>query len=378
MARFGFLSTYPPTRCGLATFTAALATALVADGRDQAVIVRVDDLVPTGPLNPAVPGILVAGDLHPEDGIGRSQAAALLNDCDLVIIQHEFGIYGGSDGDEIIDVLERILATRVVVLHTVPTEPTTHQRAVLQRVLDLADRVVVMTRAAQAILTAQYSAPFGKVGLIPHGVDSQAVAAPIPQPGRPVMLTWGLIGPGKGIEWGIRAMSCMEPDLRPLYRVLGQTHPKVLQQNGEQYRRNLLNLADALGIAGDVVLDGRYKESADLAAEIAAAAVILLPYDSHEQVTSGVLAEAVAAGKVVIATRFPHAIELLSGGGGILVEHKRPLEMAAAVRTVLSDPTYASNARRVADDLALGTSWTSVAGRFRDLLTGGHLERLIS
>jgi glycosyltransferase involved in cell wall biosynthesis len=139
-----------------------------------------------------------------------------------------------------------------------------------------------------------------------------------------------------------------------------------------------LHLADALGIAGDVVLDGRYKESADLAAEIAAAAVILLPYDSHEQVTSGVLAEAVAAGKVVIATRFPHAIELLSGGGGILVEHKRPLEMAAAVRTVLSDPTYASNARRVADDLALGTSWTSVAGRFRDLLTGGHLERLIS
>lgn len=376
MARFGFLSTYPPTRCGLATFTDALARALVADGRDQAFIVRVDDLVPTGPPTPA-PGIQVAGDLHPDDGIGRSHAAALLNEADLVIVQHEFGIYGGPDGDEVIDVLERILPTRVIVLHTVPMDPTPHQRAVLSRILDLADRVVVMTRAAEAILATQYAAPSTKVTLIPHGVEARPVATPPPQSGRPLMLTWGLIGPGKGIEWGIRAIGCLQPDQRPLYRVLGQTHPKVVRQQGEQYRRDLLNLADTLGVAGDVVLDGRYQEPGDLATEIAAAALVLLPYDSHEQVTSGVLAEAVAAGRIVVATRFPHAVELLSGGGGLLVDHKRPLEMARAIRVALSDPGYASAARRMADDLAHANSWENVAGRFRELLTGGRLERMV-
>jgi glycosyltransferase involved in cell wall biosynthesis len=376
MTRFGFLSTFPPTRCGLATFTDALARALVADGQDEVVVVRVDDLVPVGPPTPG-PGIRVVGDLRPGDGIGRSRAATLLNYCDMVIVQHEFGIYGGPDGDEVIDVLERVLSTRVVVLHTVPKEPTSHQRAVLRRVTELADRVVVMTRAAYLILTEQYSVPTGTVALIPHGVDlGQVIAAPsLSSP--PVVLTWGLIGPGKGIEWGIRALACIEPDQRPIYHVLGQTHPKVLRDQGEQYRNHLRALAVGLGVSDDLVLDGHYQEPAALAVEIASAALVLLPYDSYEQVTSGVLAEAVAAGKVVVATRFPHAVELLSDGGGILTAHKRPLEMAKAIRVALSDPTYAAAARARADGIARAHGWDRVADRFRELLAGGLAERAL-
>lgn len=375
MTRFGFLSTFPPTRCGLATFTDALARALVADGRDEALVVRVDDLVPAGAPSPG-PGIRVIGDLHPGDGLGRSRAASALSQCDMVIVQHEFGIYGGADGDEVIDVLERILSTRVVVLHTVPADATPHQRAVLRRVTDVADVVVVMTHAAHDIIADQYAVPTSRLALIPHGVD------PRPWPvehlrlaSRPVMLTWGLIGPGKGIEWGIRALACMEPAARPVYRVLGQTHPKVVKEHGEEYRDQLTGLAADLRVSADVELDGHYQDTDELAAQVASAALVLLPYDSTEQATSGVLAEAAAAGKVVIATRFPHAMELLADGGGILVGHRRPTEIARAIQRVLGDPTYAVVAKASAQDLAMANSWPRAAERFRGLLTGAALER---
>lgn len=376
MARFGFLSTYPPTRCGLATFTAALAAALAADGSDEVVVVRVDDLVPAGPPTPG-PGVRVVADLHPGDGVGRSRATTLLNSCDLVIVQHEFGIYGGPDGDEVIDVLERILSTRIVVLHTVPVEPTPHQRAVLRRVTELADRVVVMTRAAGTIIVDQYGVPSERIALIPHGVNIAPSLAATSLSSPPVILTWGLIGPGKGIEWGIRAISCIEKTQRPIYHVLGQTHPKVLLEHGEQYRDRLAKLASELGVSTRVVLDGRYQEPAALAAEIAAASLVLLPYDSHEQVTSGVLAEAVTAGKVVVATRFPHAVELLADGGGVLVAHQRPLEMAKAIQKALSDPSLAAVARTRADGMARANRWDKVADRFRELLTTDSAERIL-
>ncbi len=123
MARFGFLSTYPPTRCGLATFTAALATAMVRDGRDDAVVVRVDDMVPAGPAL-TTPGVRFVGDLHPGDAAGCAAAVAQLDGCDVAIVQHEYGIYGGPDGDEVLDVLERLSVATIVVLHTVPADPS--------------------------------------------------------------------------------------------------------------------------------------------------------------------------------------------------------------------------------------------------------------
>jgi glycosyltransferase involved in cell wall biosynthesis len=366
MIRFGFLSTYPPTRCGLATFTAALATAISRGSDDECDIVRVDDLVPAGPpVNTRK--VRVVGDLEPGDAAGRELAAELLNDRDVVVIQHEYGIYGGPDGDEILDLLARIQQPTIVVMHTVLPSPTPHQRALTTAIGEQAGALVAMTHTAMALLIDLYDVAPAKVHLIPHGV-AWAPAAVQSTHARPRILTWGLLGPGKGIEWGIRAMTLLtDLDPAPLYRVLGQTHPKVVIEQGENYRRSLTLLVDALGLKGDVQIDGRYRESAELAAEVAAADLILLPYDSRDQATSGVLVEAVAAGKLVIATQFPHSIELLSHGGGVLVDHERPDQIAGAIRDALADPARALAAQAVARESARANSWSAVAESYRSL-----------
>ena len=364
MTRFGFLSTYPPTRCGLATFTSSLATAISDGGDDVCDIVRVDDLVPAGPsINTAT--VRVVGDLRPRDAAGRELAADLLNDRDVVVIQHEYGIYGGPDGEEILDLLARIRAPKIVVMHTVLPSPTPHQRSLTTAIGEQADAVVAMTRTAMTLLVDLYDVAPDKVHLIPHGVRwAPAVVQSVHT--RPTILTWGLLGPGKGIEWGIRAMALLtDLDPAPLYRVLGQTHPKVVIDQGEQYRSSLGMLVGGLGLKGDVQIDGRYRETAELAAEVAAADIVLLPYDSRDQATSGVLVEAVAAGKLVIATRFPHSIELLSQGGGILVDHQNPDQIAQAIRAALADPARARQAQTAARESARANSWGAVAQSYK-------------
>ncbi len=367
MTRFGYLSTYPPTRCGLATFTEALASTIAAVEDDESIIVRVDDLVPAGPSLPG-PGLRIGSVLRPDDDASRARAADMLHASDVVIVQHEYGIYGGPDGDEILDVLARLRRPSIVVMHTVLATPTPHQREVTAGIAALAGAVVAMTATAFALLADEYAVPPAKLHLIPHGVGPWASATAVRESPRPVILTWGLIGPGKGIEWGIRALAELG-DLTPapLYRVLGQTHPKVVLEEGQRYRRSLLALVDELALADDVEIDGRYRETAELAAEVAAADIVLLPYDSREQATSGVLAEAAAAGKLVIATRFPHAIEVLAGGGGMLVDHQRPDQIAAAIRTVLRDPRHALAAAARALESARANSWETVAERYREL-----------
>lgn len=366
MARFGFLSTYPPTRCGLATFTSALASNLTGPG-DESVIVRVDDLVPAGPSDFA-PRIRVAGVLRPDDTRGRDRAVASLDACDVAIVQHEFGIYGGPDGDEIIDLLDRLRVPAIVVLHTVLAHPTSHQREVTLAIAARAASVVAMTDAARALLIDVYGVDEHLIRLIPHGVDPWVDGPPPRAHARPVILTWGLLGPGKGVEWGIQAMALLgglKP--APQYRVLGQTHPKVVQESGNAYRRFLRDEVSRLRVGSSVEFDARYPDSGELALEVAAADVVLLPYDTREQTTSGVLAEAVAAGKPVIATRFPHAVELLSGGDGVLVDHERPDQIAAAVRQVLAEPERAAAMRMRAREAARVNSWGAVAEQFRAL-----------
>ena len=372
MTTFGFLSTYPPTRCGLATFTDSLATAIPEPGDSDSRVVRVDDLVPTGP---AVPGrrTRVVGDLRPGNAQSRIDAARMLNACDVAIVQHEYGIYGGTDGDEILDVLSRVNAPCIVVLHTVRESPTAHQRWLLERIAGIASAVVVMTRAGAELLARRYSVSPSKVHVIPHGVPEWAPTTPADVVGkreRPVVLTWGLIGPGKGIEWGIRALAEKNSTFpRPRYVVAGQTHPKVVADSGEAYRDSLSQLARELQVEDDVVLDDRYRDGAELAALVATADVVLLPYDTREQTTSGVLIEAIAAGKPVIATRFPHSIELLAGGAGILVDHQDPRQIALAISAILNRREIAAGMSAAALEESHATGWSAVAARYRDL---GH------
>ncbi|MGO4678412.1 glycosyltransferase [Microbacterium sp. 2MCAF23] len=369
MTRFGFVSTFPPTRCGLATFTAALAGALSKSPGDESVIVRVDDGVPAGP---SVPGLRlrIATTLSPGDPPSRRAAAQALNGCDVVIVQHEFGIYGGPDGAEIIDLLDLIRRPVITVMHTILAAPRPHQRRVTTAVVDHSDTVVAMTESGARLLVDEFGVSASRLRVIPHGVDEWGPVVASDAPHRPTVLTWGLLGPGKGIEWGIMAIAVMRRTgiaSPPLYRVLGQTHPKVLAEHGQQYRRSLWALADELGVGDLVEIDARYRTQDELALEVVTADVVLLPYDSREQTTSGVLVEAIAAGRPVIATRFPHAVELLSDGAGILVAHQSPTQIAAAIGTILRAPAPARSAASRTAHGALANGWTSVADQYRAL-----------
>jgi glycosyltransferase involved in cell wall biosynthesis len=362
--RFGFVSSFPPTRCGLATFTAALRGALLASSPDEGWVVRlVDESAPR-------PGDEVVAQLIADDSRSLGRAAAQLNLCDVAIVQHEYGVYGGADGSEILHLLDQVRVPSIVVLHTVLADPTPHQRQVLESVMAKADAVVAMTMTARERLAAGYAVDLTKVAVIAHGAPAlqTTMAEPTFRTGQFTVLTWGLLGPGKGIEWGIEAMAMLR-DLAPMprYLVAGQTHPKVLLRDGEAYRDRLREQVRRAELGPWVAFDGQYRTSSALAALIRSADVVLLPYDSAEQVTSAVLVEAVAAGKPVLATQFPHATELLAGGAGLLVPHRDPAAIAAALRSVITRPDLLTPMAAAATAAAPPLLWPVIAGQYREL-----------
>jgi glycosyltransferase involved in cell wall biosynthesis len=296
-----------------------------------------------------------------------------LNGCDVAVLQHEYGIYGGPDGNEILDLLAGLRVPSIVVLHTVLTAPTRPQREILETIARLADAVVTMTSVAHQRLANLYDVDMDKVRVIGHGAPDQDGGPVAAHTGAPTILTWGLIGPGKGIEWGIEAMALLG-DLRPRprYVVAGQTHPKVLQHEGEAYRNRLQNQIARRGLQNCVRLDPTYRDAPALAELVRSADVVLLPYDSTDQVTSGVLIEAVAAGKPVVATRFPHAVELLSSGAGALVPHRDPSAIADALRRIVTDSGVAATMSAVAATTG-ALEWSAIAQEYRDL--AHHLIR---
>lgn len=360
---YGFLSTYPPTTCGLATFTASLVGSLTAgQSSDRVGVVRMVD----GPSVAGPPEVV--HELNSRAGTASTVAAAgWLNRFDVAVVQHEYGIFGGRDGDQVLGVLDRVTVPVVAVLHTVLTAPTPHQRHVLQEVIGAADAVVTMTESARSRLSAIYDVDPGTIDVIPHGAwPMDGMSSRPPSRGRPLILTWGLLGPGKGLEWAIAALPALRAmDPTPCYVVAGQTHPRVVAREGERYRQSLHSQATSLGVADMVRFEPGYRDLDQLRRLVDGADVVLLPYDSVEQVTSGVLIEAVASQTPVVATRFPHAVELLADGVGLLVPHRDPVAIADALRRVLTEPVLAAGMSASAAPLAAAVAWPTVAERYR-------------
>ncbi|MFC3688997.1 glycosyltransferase [Aquipuribacter hungaricus] len=362
--RVGFLSTYPPTQCGLATFTAALTEHMGGPAAGVGVVRVVDS--PQPPPAPEVVGQLVNGSAS-----SARSAATLLDGFDVVVVQHEYGIFGGPDGRDVLALVDSLAAPVVVVLHTVLVDPSTSQREILLHLMARAAHLVTMTETARDRLLEHYAADPAKVSVVQHGAPDHrdvgpVVRAALPADRRPTVLTWGLLGPGKGIEWAVEAMPALR-DLHPRYLVLGRTHPKVLEHSGDVYRQDLLRRAAENGADDLVEFDASYLDVARLARVVAAADVVLLPYDSREQVTSGVLIEAVAAGRPVVSTAFPHAVELLGDGTGLLVPREDPAAIAAALRRVLTEPGTAARMTRLAEAKAPELVWPAVAARYREI-----------
>ena len=353
---FGILSTHPPTPCGLATFSAALSERLAAKGAAVSVVRIADG---DASAEPNVVGELVNGQ-----PASVTATAELLNQNDVAVIQHEYGIYGGPDGDEVVQIMEALRVPSIVILHTVLDDPTPYQRSVLEQVVALADQVVVMSDAALQRLCAGYAVDRRKVATIPHGALLPNTVAVKP-PSRPTILTWGLLGPGKGIERVIDAMASLRglPG-RPRYLIAGRTHPKVIDAQGEAYREALIAQAKRVGVADMVSFDAEYRTPAELTALIQTAAVVVLPYDSRDQVTSGVLVDSLASGRPIVATAFPHAVEMLAGGAGIVVDHDDADALVAALRRLLTDPHVADSMANEARGLAPTIAWPVVASAY--------------
>jgi glycosyltransferase involved in cell wall biosynthesis len=352
------VSTYPPTQCGLATFTAALVDAL---GGGVAVVRVLDEAEPDAVAAPVVATLLNGSDAS------TATVVATLAAYDVVMIQHEYGIFGGADGIDILRVLDALTMPTIVVLHTVLQDPTPEQRHILEAILRMATVVVTMTHTGRRRLVDGYGCDPARVRVIPHGaIDHRRSTARHEPAEHPVLVTWGLLGPGKGIEWVIDALPALR-DLNPLYRVVGRTHPKVRERHGEAYRDGLAERARRLGVADLVELDASYLTVPELARLAQQADVVLLPYDSPEQVTSGVLIEAVAAGRPVVATAFPHAVELLAGGAGLTVGRRDPDALVHALRRVLTEPGLARAMSAAAQREAPHLVWSAVADAYRAL-----------
>lgn len=366
-----YLSTYPPRRCGIAQFTRDLRAAVGREGSVFA-LARASTGVPPQASWPAEVADVIVDD-DPND---YRVAARRINasGVDVLSVQHEFGLYGGPDGDAILGFLDRLHLPVVTTLHTVPASPTRGQRRVLEAIAQRADRLVVMSEAAAARLMSGYDLGSTSVDTIPHGVPDLPlhpvgpVRAELGLRGRRVVISFGLVGPGKGFEHAIEAMAMVReaiPDA--LYVILGATHPDLLARDGESYRESLMELVARRDLEGSVRFEDRFVDRMELSRWLAASDVFVTPYPNLDQVVSGTLAYALGAGLAIVSTPYAHAAELLAGGGGVLVPPADPARLATALIEVLGDDAHRLRLRTRALASGAPMRWPVVGRSYRSL-----------
>ncbi len=369
--RIAWIGDYVPRRCGIATFTRDLRCAVAAHLPIAACPVVAMNDGPAGHDYPAE----VAFECRDDDPAAYRRAADFLNllEPDVVSLQHEYGIYGGPSGSHVLGLLQRLRSPVHTTLHTVLARPSPQQREVLADVVRLSARVAVMTERGRTLLHEVYGVPADRVDVIPHGIPEMEFIDPnfhkdrFGVAGRSVLLTFGLLSPGKGIEQAIAALPAIvarHPDV--VYLVLGATHPHLLRTEGERYREDLVRHAADLGVERHVVFHDRYVEMPELIAFLGAADVYLTPYLHEDQITSGTLAYAFGCGKAVISTPYWHARELLAEGPGVLVPFRDPAAIAAAVVDLLTDDVRRHAIRKQAFLLGRDMVWPRVAARYAE------------
>jgi glycosyltransferase involved in cell wall biosynthesis len=362
-----FVSTYPPTRCGIASFTQSLVRAIAeirGEARDNGVI----RLRPGWDVEGDSAREVVAEAWVDEPG-WAGRIATWCNGFDLLWIQHEFGIFGPDDGLEVLECCSRSPLPIATTLHTVAVAPTLRQKQIIESIGTSSELLVVMSKQAANRLVDVYDVAREKVHVVPHG------ARPIPSrlsevdpERRPTVVNWGLIGPSKGLEWGIKAMARLQHlDPPPRLIIRGTTHPNVKRQEGELYREQLATLVRTLGLEECVTIEDGYMPAAELDRLVRGADLDLLPYDNEEQVTSGVLVDAIAAGLPVVATKFPHAVEMLESGAGLVVPQRDDRAMARAIESLLTSPARLTAATEEARRVGQRHAWPRVAASYERL-----------
>lgn len=369
--RIAFLGTYPPRRCGIATFTRDLAAGMkAACERVRPMAVAVADAGGQYEYPEEVEYEIRQGTKG-----DYARAAELVNYKDVrwVSLQHEYGIFGGDDGAYVLDFLADLHVPAVVTLHTVLQNPSTSQRTIVQRMAKVAT-LVVMSRVAAELLDHCYDLESARIKVIPHGIpdmvprDQRMLKARFGVAGHRMLLTFGLLGPNKGIETVIRALpaaidAC--PDL--VYFVVGATHPAVLREHGEAYRTTLEREAENLGIRDHVVFRDQYVTTEELCAYLQATDVFVSPYLNAAQVTSGALSYAMGAGAAVVSTPYWHAQELLADGRGCLFPFADSAALATSIVSLLNTPTLLAGVRARSYEYTRDFTWLRVGAQYLEL-----------
>lgn len=374
------LGSYVPRKCGIATFTRDLRDAIAREmGPGRTLVLAMDD-EPGG--YPYPDDVRFQIRAHEERDYRTAAELININQIDVTVVQHEFGIYGGRDGSFVLDLMRRARMPIITTLHTVLTDPSPGQAKVMRELARLSDRLVVMNSLAIPMLTKTFNVDDSKIACIPHGIPDVPFVDPsfhkdqFGFEGRTVMLTFGLLSPGKGIEYAIQAMPkivARHPDV--LYVVLGATHPHVIRDQGDAYRTNLERMVDKLGVRDNVVFHNRFVELNELVNYIGAADVYVTPYLNMQQITSGTLAYTVGAGKAVVSTPYVHAKEMLSDNRGCLVPPRDPDAIADAVNNLLDDDVARAAMRKRAYLHCRDMVWANVARSYIALAEQCHDER---
>lgn len=368
--RVVFISSYPPRKCGIATYTKDLATGINSLNPDRlAEIIALDNPISEELDYPWE----VSHRIRQNNWEDYEKVLTYLNNStiDVVCLQHEYGIWGGPDGEYIVDFVRKLKKPIVITLHTVLDEPSPNQKRILEEICKKAHATVVMLPVAKDILKRVYNIPSEKVVAIHHGAPDIPFAGPeeakkqLGLEDRIVMTNVNLLGPGRGVEYAIQALlEVVKKYPNFLYLIVGQTHPVVLKERGESYREMLHDLVKKLKLTKNVQFVNEYVSLDDLVTYVKASDFYITPYEGLAQISSGALAYAIAAGKICISTPYLYAIEMLAGGKGYLVEPKNSQSITEAILQALDHPNAMQVMRQKCYAQGRKMTWTRVGFRY--------------
>ena len=365
--KIAFLGTHLPRRCGIATFTSDLSTTIAQSAPDiECMVVAMNDPGKSYAYPASVRFEIAEGELA---GYRRAAQFVNANDADVVSVQHEYGIFGGKAGGHVVNFLRELRVPIVTTLHTILTSPNSEQRASIEEIIALSERVVVMSSHGKQTLCEVHKTPEEMIDIIPHGIPSAVLGLVskdrLGLADQRVILTFGLLSPDKGIEYVIDAMpAILREHPTATFVVVGATHPHVKERHGEAYRLSLSTRARRLNVHEHVIFHDRFVSDVELADFLTAADVYVTPYLNPDQSTSGTLVRAVAAGKAVISTPYWHARELLGDDRGVLVPVRDSEALARGVNVLLGDEARRSTLGRRAAEAGRSMVWPVVGNLY--------------
>jgi glycosyltransferase involved in cell wall biosynthesis len=365
-----FLSTYPSRECGLATFTQDLAR-----GLDNIKLLSKPRVIAVSDKEYEYSDRVIM-ELSQHDRNSYVSTAKAINDSDieLLVIEHEYGIFGGKAGEYIFDLVNNLQIPFIVTLHTILPKPSAKQKKILKQLGAKSAKVVTMAKNTKPVLQKVYGIDPSKVEVIHHGVPYRVLESreklkeKYGLSGRSVVSTFGLISPGKGLEYGIEAIAKVAKDQKDIiYLILGKTHPGVKMQFGETYREKLIKLTESLGVSDHVKFVDKYLSKDEIIQYLQLSDIYMTPYLGKDQAVSGTLAYAVGYGRVIVSTPYSYAKEMLADGRGLLAEFKDSDSLAKHIKYVLDNPEAKKEMEKRTLSLGRTMMWDNVAAHYAKL-----------